>query len=46
MKNFEIILLVIKSALESNWKRFRKSAKRENFNQKAEAQKNSFQYLS
>ena len=30
---------MIKSVLESNCKRFRKSAKRENFNQKPEAQK-------
>ena len=39
MKKFKINLFVIKSVLESNCKRFRKSAKRENFNQKPKAQK-------
>ena len=38
MKNFKINLFVIKSVLESICKRFRKSEKRENFNQKPEAQ--------
>ena len=37
-KNFKINLFIIKSVLESNCKRFRKRAKRENFNQKPEAQ--------
>ena len=39
MENFKINPFVIKSVLESYCKRFRKSAKRENFNQKSEAQK-------
>ena len=39
LENFKISPFVIKSVLKSNCKRFRKSAKRENFNQKPEAQK-------
>ena len=39
MKNFKINLIVIESVLESNCKRFRKTAKRENFNQKPGAHK-------
>ena len=44
LETFKINPFVIKSVLESNCKRFRKSAKREIVHQKPEAQKkNSFQ---
>ena len=39
MKNFKINPFVIKSVLEPNCKRFRKSANREKFNQKPQARK-------
>ena len=39
LENFKINPFVIKSVLESNCNRFRKSAKGQNFNQKLEAQK-------
>ena len=39
MENFKINPFVIKSVLDTYCKRFRKSAKPENFNQKPEAQK-------